>query len=517
MTGAIDLAKAKKERSRGGAGGGVGLPEGPLEKKLKDVSKKFALVMLGGKARILYETHNFQRRPVVEIWGIKDFLEWQNEHREFDPETNKIVGLGDCWIKSPLRRRFAGIEFAPEGIPEEVCGNRFFNLWRGFTVAPAEYYPDPKEHLAHIPTFADHIRKNVARGNREIEAWVWGWFADLIQHPERKVGTSLVLRGRQGTGKSKPGEIVGRLLGEHYVKIAQSKHLTGNFNAHMFNCLLLQADEGFWAGDKGAEGVLKDLVTGEVHMLEKKGIDGVQVRNLIRLYVTSNNAWVVPAAFEERRFCVLDVGDGNMQDTDYFARMDAEMEAGGLAHLLAYLVRFDLGTVNLRKIPMTEALWEQKVCTMPLLNHWWLGKLRDGRLLPYGEDWTSDVPTQILYDDYSKYSEKISRERKLPIEDWAVKLRDLLPRHFTAGQKVRVPDYKDGVWLVDANGSKAWKRIRGWKNFPSLGECREHFERLAHWKFEWGDETEDGGGLAPSPAGGEKVPAGDDGGCFDGL
>jgi len=514
MSAPIDLAKAKKERARGKPGG-IQRSNDPVERRLQEISEEFALVLLGGKARILRETHNFQRRRVVEFMGTGDFRDWLSEERVFDDETRRMVGIGDVWLKSPLRRKFSGVEFAPEGIPDEVCGNRFFNLWRGFSVEAAPPYPDLADHLKHIPTFADHILTNVARGNRDIAAWVWGWFADLIQHPERKVGTSLVLRGHQGTGKSKPGEIVGRLLGDHYVKIAKSKHLTGQFNSHMFNCLLLQADEGFWAGDKEAEGVLKDLVTGDVHMLEKKGIDGVQVRNLVRLYVSSNNTWVVPAAFEERRFCVLDVGDGRIQDNDYFARMDAEMEAGGLGHLLAYLQRIDLSQVNLRKIPMTEALWEQKVATMPLLNHWWLGKLREGRLLPYGDDWAGDVPTGILYGDYVRYCDRTSRERKLPLEAWAVQLRGLLPRRFTDGQKVRVPDFENGAWLVDVAGSKAWKRVNGWKNFPSLGECRNHFATIAHWTFAWGDETEGGGDVAPSPAGGEKPASGDDGGCFD--
>ncbi|EPY00934.1 primase-helicase family protein [Magnetospirillum fulvum] len=508
MTEPIDLAKAKQQRKGGRGGSGVRRPGDPLEERLREISKEFALVLLGGKALILRETVNYRRRPVVEFLSIEAFKAWLDDEQAFDEDARRMVGIGGLWLKSKERRKYAGVEFAPEGMPDEICGNRWFNLWRGYSVSPAPFYPNPADHLKHIPTFADHIARNVAGEKEDIGRWVWGWFADLVQNPESKVGTALVLRGRQGSGKSKPGEVVGSLLGDHYVKVAKSSHLTGQFNSHMFNCLLLQADEGFWAGDKEAEGVLKDLVTGDVHMLERKGVDGVQVRNLIRLYVTSNNTWVVPAGFEERRFAVLDVADGNLQDHSFFARIDEEMDAGGREHLLAYLLRFDLSQVNLRKIPDTEGLWEQKVASMSDFDHWWLGKLRDGRLLPWHDGWESDVPTGPLYDDFRLFVDRIHRGRKMPKEQWAIAVRGKVPRRFRDDQKVRVPLIEKDVWVVDSSGEKVWTRARGWKDFPTLRECRDHFSSMVGRKFDWGD----GEGDSPPPA---PPPVADDGGCWD--
>mgnify|MGYP000856866344 CR=1 FL=1 len=51
------------------------------------------------------------------------------------------------------------------------------------------------------------------------------------------------------------------------------RYLVGQFNAHLASCLFLQADEGFWAGDKQAEGRLKGLITSEYQMIELKGVD----------------------------------------------------------------------------------------------------------------------------------------------------------------------------------------------------------------------------------------------------
>ncbi len=77
--------------------------------------------------------------------------------------------------------------------------------------------------------------------------------------------------------------------------------------------LLLHADEAFWAGDRAAEGRLKDLVTGASQFIEFKGKEPVRVDNYLRLLVCGNADWLVPAGLKERRFATLDVSDAHIQ------------------------------------------------------------------------------------------------------------------------------------------------------------------------------------------------------------
>jgi hypothetical protein len=63
--------------------------------------------------------------------------------------------------------------------------------------------------------------------------WVFGWFADIFQHPDTKCGTALVLRGPMGVGKTIVGDTFGQLLGAHYVQVADPRYVTGRFNAHL--------------------------------------------------------------------------------------------------------------------------------------------------------------------------------------------------------------------------------------------------------------------------------------------
>ena len=54
----------------------------------------------------------------------------------------------------------------------------------------------------------------------------------MIQEPHVKPGTHIVLCGNEGTGKSKLGEWLIRLLKPCAMSITSRERLTGRFNAH---------------------------------------------------------------------------------------------------------------------------------------------------------------------------------------------------------------------------------------------------------------------------------------------
>ena len=319
-----------------------------------------ALVIVGDKSAIMKTTDND-----VKFLTIQAFQQWFANQYVYNSE-NKKVSLSKHWMQHPQRRQYEGIVFAPG---RDVSNH--YNLWRGFEVVPRP---------GDCSRFLAHLRDNVCGGDEDLYQWVVGWFANIFQHPEQKMGTSLVLRGKMGTGKTKVGEVFGSLLGTHYVSVSDPRYVTGRFNSHLVSCLLLHCDEAFWAGDHTAEGKLKDLVTGQDHLIEFKGKEPIKVRNYVRLFVTGNPNWLVPAGLEERRFAVLDLGEGHVQDTAYFAGIDEQMDNGGREALLYYLLKFDLKNVDLRTIPKTTALLDQKISTLNPMQGWWLDTLMRGQL-----------------------------------------------------------------------------------------------------------------------------------------
>lgn len=450
------------------------------EAAIDDLNQTHALVVVGDKTLVLREDTGADGRPMVGFMTVGAFGVWLG-NRLFPTGKREPESLAELWLRSPRRRQYRGLVFDPTG-----AADGWYNLWRGYTCEPAPRYDDIERHKRHFPTFADHIRVNICRENRDLERWIWAWFAHLYQRPTERLGTALVLRGRQGTGKSKVGEVMGALLGPHYTLVDDPRYLVGQFNAHLASCLLLEVDEGFWAGDKIAEGRLKGLITSKTQMIERKGVDPVPVANLVRLLVTSNSDWVVPAGLEERRFAVLDVGELCLQDHGYFAEIDREMAAGGREHLLAYLLGFDLDQVSLRTIPPTQALFEQKIASLSPEHAWWLERLRAGTVLPSHGGWAVEVATEALYASYVAYAERLGVRRKLTDEQFMISLRKLMPAGFV--RRRLCIEAADDPGAASSGAQVSRRRVWGY-TLPNLAACRDTFCELARWTVEWGDDA----------------------------
>jgi len=226
---------------------------------------------------------------------IAAFRAWfQNTFTEVRGADGKIkrITWADRWMKDRGRRGYEGLEFFPD--PNNTPGSpQFLNLWSGFAIAPATA-PDPGKYK----TFHDHLLQNVC-GDEQLFRWVFGFFAHIVQRPRERLGIALVLRGGQGVGKTKVGETIGSLFPRHWMLVDNPRYVTGQFNAHMASCLILQADEAVWAGDKAAEGRLKGLITSRIQFIEAKGIDPVPLANYVRLIMTSNEE--VARARRQRR------------------------------------------------------------------------------------------------------------------------------------------------------------------------------------------------------------------------
>src|SRR5215510_2916183 len=258
------------------------------------LNKEYALVLIGDKVAILRE-----KGDEFQILSVVAFREWLRPYFKFiDKEA---IPLASYWLQHTDRRQYEGIIFAPG---RDIPG--YYNLWRGFAVQPKP---------GDCSKFKAHLKDNICRGDESLYLWVFGWYADIFQHPEEKCGTSIVMRGRQGVGKTKVAEVIGSLLHKkHFALVDQPRYVTGQFNSHLASCLLLHADEAFWAGDLKAEGKLKGIITGKDHYIEYKGKEPLLVANYIRLSISGNHAWQVPAGWDERRFATLDVGEKHKQD-----------------------------------------------------------------------------------------------------------------------------------------------------------------------------------------------------------
>lgn len=430
-----------------------------------DLNAEFALAVIGTRAMIVHEKPDATPEDRLRFLQIDAFKAiYQNRMTEIRGSDGKLksVSWATRWLADRERLTYDGIEFLP-GVGD-VGTPGYLNLWCGFSV-------DPRQGGSYA-IFRDHLLTNVCNDDRALFDWIFGWFAHMVQNPREKPGTAIVLRGGMGTGKTKVGQVFGSLVRAHHFLIDDPRYLLGQFNSHMAACLFLQAEEAVWAGDKQAEGRLRGLITSEFQMIEQKGVDPIRMRNFVRLLMTSNEDWVVPAGKDERRFATFDVNPRCARNYDYFAEMDHELNSGGREALLYDLLAFDLSKVNLREIPKTEALLEQKTRSLDPLEEWLLDRLNAGAPTRALDHWPDQVERSALYDDYVRETERMGVRRRAGQTQLGRKLKKLFP------------SIRDGR-LTDATGHRS--RVY---YLPSLRECRESFAETFGQGFKW--ESDDG-------------------------
>lgn len=459
--------------------------ENAINPRLRELNERHAVISdLGGKCRVISEVWDpAMNRPRISRQSFEDF---RNRYMS----TMVVVGkdkdgkdierpAGEWWLKHPQRRQYDTMVFLPG---REAQGA--YNLWKGFS---CEARPGGCE------LFLRHLRENICSGHEGHYRYLLGWMARAIQHPDSPGYAAVVMRGRQGTGKSFFAKCFGSLWGRHFMQVADPGHLIGRFNAHLRDCVVLFGDEAFYANDRRHESILKMLVTEETLVVEAKGVDAEVARNCIHLIMASNESWVVPANVGDRRFFVLDVGDGHMRDDRYFARIAKELDAGGREALLHLLMTYDLSGFDVRDIPKTKALQEQKAHSLPPEQEWWLSKLMEGRILPEHSEW-GEVTTYDLLADYVAYVGKFAINRRGNSTRLGLFLRSSCPPGFPRNDQRSTPVE---ARMMDG-GTKLITRPRFYV-FPDLPTCRRYWDDNFGGPYSWPEVLEESAAGAEVP------------------
>ncbi|QEE44304.1 hypothetical protein FVA81_06595 [Rhizobium sp. WL3] len=335
-------------------GNGRGSRRNKNEKKEKpDTSgfnDQYALLRSAGKVRVI------DTSDMDNLSGLSehDFYLWLGPRAE----------AGKAWLRtSGSRRQYRGIEFYPgEG------RDGFLNTWRGF--AHSGDAVTSGEYGDGWALLEEHIRLNVCQGDDAIYDWLMTWFADIVQNPAERRGSCVLLRGDHGVGKSKVFDLFRKLLGNHTLKIDKSEQLTGNFNAALSGKMFVQMEEAVFAGSKRERDILKNIITTDEMLIERKFMDAYTEDCFFRIGMTTNAEWAVNMESKERRYLVLECGNGRLQDTKFFAAMDAEMAEGGFEAWMADLMAWKPdpkkgGWDMLRQPPKTKWAQEQIELSKP--------------------------------------------------------------------------------------------------------------------------------------------------------
>lgn len=454
--------------------------EDAVDPHLRALNDEYALIEdLDGKCRIVHEVYDpTTDRTRVAVQQRDDFtLFYGNRTVSVEIVTPKgdiaitQKPLGEWWLKHAQRRSYKTLEFAPNKNDPTV-----YNLWQGYGCASTPGDCEP---------FLTHVKDNICAGNEEHYTYLVGWMARTVQQPEKNGQVAIVLKGDRGAGKSVFATEFGKLFGRHFIQVADAKRLTGSFNAHLRDSVVVFSDEALYAGDKRHEGVLKTLITEDSLSIEPKGREVKSVANCVHLIIASNEDWAVPAGALERRYLVLGVSSAKLQDSEYFRALKDQLNSGGREALLSYLSNYDLSEYNVRAVPKTEGLQEQVERSLNDFEDWWLARLKDGSQYEDGSAWESKMNFSRMVNDFANYRtkwKKSSNESGRPnhLSRFLKKLYPTITSNKRKEAKFNEQGMRDGTKSVTVYV------------MPSLEECRAGWDKAYGGSRKWPELEEEG-------------------------
>lgn len=464
-----DEIKAGKKEAKGDNAEGV---DKDGIKELKEYNKLYAKVLHGGVCKIMKKPENIgDPCSFLSVEAFKTF----KAHDQIEVDS-KLTSLPNYWITWPGVEVFDRVEFEP-GKPKN---SKTFNLWTGFKTVPKQ----GDWSLMH-----DHIKHCICGDNEEIYHWFMTWLADLFQNPGEKKGSSIVLTGKKGTGKSILFKTIKDMIGPHALTVASRSAFLGDFNSHQIALILMVCEEAHWAGDASLGGKLKDLITNDKMMLTPKGVDSFEVSNHMRFIFISNEGYVVPATLEdERRYLALEISDEHMGDMAYFQRIQHQMyKKGGMEAMLYDLLKWipeDNDWEILRLPPKTDALTDQGKANLHPWERFFMSMVRNG-FLSYVPPVEGLPIVELSYDAENFVNKAI--------------IREYYNRHVSKSSVYKVGDddvFEKGMkdWLywdgdeyemtygIETDMDSPFARSTGIK-FPSLNEIRRRLTEDKNLKF----------------------------------
>ena len=464
-------------------------------KKIDCINDDHFQVFDGGKLFICKERwdESLQRR-CLEYRSVRDF---RDANRDLTPvlvvtstKSSYIDRhVGDYWLEHPYRRRYEEMVFAPLG-----CEPYQYNLWQGWA------YPESEEGSWDL--FREHIRENICAGDEVAFAYVVNWLAFTVQHLDEPIGAALVLRGDKGVGKGFFVKHFGKLFGQNFMQVNSPKAVTGAFNAHLRDCVLLFADEAFCTGREEDEAVLKGLITEPTISIEGKGRDRVVSKNMLHIIMATNHDWSASASgARERRFCCINVGKGKQGQAAWFSKIESQLKSGGYSRMLHDLMRYDITKFDPQNVPQTDELMEQKLNNMAPHGKWWYEVLWDGAPWSSANGWQTTVVQAAMLDEYRKYCRtsgadryqvlggSLSLGKKIAIMSSGDETKTQLPvtkKRCRKGEGSPLDFERD----VYESADSIYGVPRSMWHLPSLVTCREGFNKWLNINIRWPADSE---------------------------
>jgi hypothetical protein len=213
-------------------------------------------------------------------------------------------------------------------------------------------------------------------------------------------------------------------------------------------------------------------------MIEGKGTNAEKSEAYFRLAFISNEKQAVPATSGERRFFALKVSDEYRDNTKYFKELVYEIEHGGAEAFMYHIEHLDISGVNLRKAPLTEALFEDIQAKMKTIEKFLYDLLHENVIYVNcsvgTELWGQKITKSLLFEYFKQWEKNISSQRVYICK------HDITSQTKLVREINKIMSFKD-IKIGTENGYE----------LPTRDVARKMFESKVKAKVTWYDDVSD--------------------------
>jgi len=340
-------------------------------------------------------------RPVARLSQRELHSHYVNDLRVIARGRNSIeVPASQIWIESPYRETVNAVICDPS--PHYIPRPGIYNYWQGFATQPEQ---------GEFPTIQTLL--NALHTDQEVILYIKRFLASIFQRPHRVPLASLVIRGRQGVGKSLFAQILELMVGYRHALRSTNPEIEvlGDFNELVEGRILLILEEfSPKTQSKGnGQGKLKNLITSDTLLINGKGLRHRQVRNYSHVIITSNEETTAPSGPDSRRFVYVTM-EPNLPAARLQAFAEETVNARNAQHpelrafLYHLLYEIDLVGWNSAATPDTtdQRLNRAAAIDEDSLLSWWVSTLEAQHMfgIPFA-GWTR--PRELYLKSYEHF------------------------------------------------------------------------------------------------------------------
>lgn len=300
-----------------------------------------------------------------DAYNHKYYIEEKMKKEEgkiiYETKKHKFINR---WMNDSDIKIYNKIDFLPKMDVKEGV----YNTFNGFRCEKIKI-EDSILNFENTKTYT-HI-KNLCNNDKSTIDYFIKTLAMKVQKPSKIMGTCIILKSVEGVGKDSFFNFFGnKVLGSKYL-LNEDKidKIFGHFNPLIENKLLVCINETSGTDTFTRMSAIKNAITREINIIEKKGIDPYESRNCILYVIFTNNEVVIKIDNNERRFICIQCDNSIAGNKLYFDELYEEFNNDIYAKLFYdYLMKIDLSTFDfINERPMTDYYKLLKEHNMPIL------------------------------------------------------------------------------------------------------------------------------------------------------